>query len=166
MTKSKEQSSKRCFKCGADKPLSEFYRHHMMADGHVNKCKECNKRDVRENRAAKIDYYRAYDKKRFQEDPKVRERHLRYAATPEGKEALRKSKIFWAKRNPVKRAAHVILGNAVRNGTIEKPCKCQRCGLIPENKRHIHAHHHDYAKPLDVQWICVWCHIEEHKEET
>lgn len=41
-------TSKTCFKCSVEKPLSEFYKHKGMKDGHFNKCKSCSLKDDRE----------------------------------------------------------------------------------------------------------------------
>lgn len=44
---------KKCFKCGIEKLLTEFYKHSKCKDGHLNKCKECTREDVKNN---KVDY--------------------------------------------------------------------------------------------------------------
>ena len=130
---------KPCFKCGEVKPLVEFYKHPMMVDGHVNKCKECNKRDVRENRRANVDYYRAYDRAR---GSRTNSSYLReYRA-----------------KSPAKYKAKTAIGNALRDRKITKDVLCQYCGAY----RKLHGHHCDYDKPLDVQWLCVPCHKQWH----
>lgn len=41
-------ATKVCFKCDKDKPLTEYYKHKQMGDGHLNKCKDCTKKDTKE----------------------------------------------------------------------------------------------------------------------
>lgn len=36
-----------CFKCGIEKPLTEYYVHKQMNDGHLGKCKDCAKNDTK-----------------------------------------------------------------------------------------------------------------------
>jgi hypothetical protein len=38
--------TKICFKCGIEKNIDNFYSHPKTADKHLNKCKECTKKDV------------------------------------------------------------------------------------------------------------------------
>lgn len=144
---------KTCKKCNIDKPLDDFY-------SNDSSCKECRKQAVRENRAKKADYYREYDRQRFKNDPRVKERHERYFGTIQGKIASERAKNKWVASNPVKRAAHVILGNAVKSGAIKKPGFCECCG----GTGRIHGHHCDYSKPLDVMWLCPACHKNWHNE--
>jgi len=145
---------KTCKRCEIEKPESDFYAKDST-------CKECRKKLVRENRAKKADYYREYDRRRYQEDPNVRARHRRYRDTPEGKESMARSREKWLKNNEVKRAAHILLGNAVRDGRITKAEACEACG-----SRHprLHGHHDDYLEPLVVRWLCPDCHSAWHQK--
>lgn len=40
-------NTKICFKCNTEKPLSDYYKHKQMADGHLNKCKTCTQLDTK-----------------------------------------------------------------------------------------------------------------------
>ena len=146
-----------CKICGAGSNVAPFY------SGVTSRCKECHKRKVRENRLAKADYYRAYDAKRFQDDPRVKERHTRYQKSERGKASMLRAKKKWAAANQEKRAAHVILNNAVRDGRVMKPSCCDVCS---EKHYRIHGHHGDYSKPLDVIWCCPQCHHDIHANQA
>jgi hypothetical protein len=150
---------KKCMKCGEVKPVDQFYRHKRMADGRLSKCKTCTKRDVRENRARKIEYYREFDRARSNLPHRV-EARAAYSQTPEGKEALRRGSKAWGKRNPIKKAASVAVNNAVRDGRMTRQ-PCEVCGLAKAQ-----AHHCDYSKPMDVRWLCSTHHAEWHKHNT
>lgn len=134
---------KECFKCHEVLPLSEFYKHPMMGDGHLNKCKECTKRDVKEHRRANLARIREYDRTRFHEDPE--RRAAQYASARTLKDVY-----------PEKYRARYMVHNAVRDGRLErKPCEV--CGAINSE-----GHHEDYSKPLEVRWLCRVHHEELH----
>jgi len=139
------ESTKTCFSCGKTKPLSEFYKHPQMADGHLGKCKECTKRDVRENRAAHREQYSKYERRRNQ--------------TPERKAAKLRYQRNRRAEHPEKCAAYRAVARALRSGELTRQ-PCMYCGA-----GNAQAHHDDYAKPLDVKWVCFKCHRErEHRQ--
>ena len=151
-------NSKTCFKCQIHQPLTEFYKHKQMADGHLNKCKTCAKKDTKDNIAKNPDYYREYDMQRANLPHRV-EARLKYSQTENGKEKLRKGKRKWESTNIIKKAASTLIGNAVKYGKILKPRECSECGKTGK----IHGHHDDYAFPMVVRWLCSPCHRSWHK---
>ena len=138
---------KKCFKCAVKKPLCEFYKHSQMADGHINKCKECAKKDVREHRS-KNESVRRHDRQRWRQNENRRERVYLNAKK-------------WAINHPKKRKAQHAVNNAVRDGRLVKANECECCG---DSSRSIHGHHDDYDYPLGVRWLCPVCHQKWHAE--
>lgn len=130
---------KTCFKCHQSLPLGEFYKHPQMADGHLGKCKDCTKLDMRNDRVTKP-RVREYDRERSSLPHRVA---LRVRITGD-----------WVKRFPERRAAHMAAQNAERDGIIVRPKLCEGCNL----ERRLSKHHHDYSKPLAVVWLCKPCH--------
>jgi ribosomal protein S27AE len=49
---------------------------------------------------------------------------------------------------------------AVQAGKLERPEECSKCGGAD-----VQAHHRDYAKPLEVEWLCGDCHRSAHAGE-
>src|SRR5580658_5731172 len=54
---------------------------------------------------------------------------------------------------------HLLVKAEIKRGTIEPKYACEECGA---QDRVIVAHHDDYAKPLDVRWLCRVCHSNWH----
>ena len=148
--------NKECFKCGLLKDMSEFYRHPGMADGHLGKCKECAKRDVRENYAANPLRRKEYEHAR-QLRPERRRKQREY--TRRFHEQSPEKSLEYARasrtRNLLQYKARTAVGNALRDGRLKR----QLCGECGATER-VQAHHHDYSKPLDVEWLCFPCHRE------
>lgn len=147
-----------CFKCGEAKPLMEFYKHSMMADGHLNKCKTCTKAYVNKHRADNLEAVKAYDRARGNLPHRVAAR-AQYAETEACKASQAKSRKKYLTEYPERRAAHIAVGNAVRSGALTPwpVCAIPECSCKPE------AHHPDYSRPLDVVWLCDTHHKQAHK---
>ena len=137
-------SSKECFKCKTIKPLEEFYKHSKMADGHVNKCKECNKNDVTSYRNKNLEKVREYDRAR--------------GKIPERIKAQVEINKAWRAEDSRRVVAHSAVSRAIREGRLDRN-PCVRCGEAKSV-----AHHEDYDKPLEVMWLCQPCHKQRHKE--
>jgi hypothetical protein len=138
---------KKCFKCNEIKDLSEFYRHKAMGDGHLNKCKECTKKDSDDNF------------KRKMLDPvwqvKERERQRLKEAKRRDSGLVKKYKKATIPFKQRKEKYGEYL-SAIQCGKLT-PMPCEVCG-----KQKTQGHHEDYSKPLDVVWLCVRHHQDRH----
>lgn len=133
---------KTCFKCKQRKVLEQFYRHPQMADGYLNKCVACTKKDSRTHYRSAWSQIRVYERERNQ--------------TP-ARKAMRK--IYDQNRRlrkPGKKRANTWVSNAIRDGRIVRlPCEvCKN----PKSE----AHHDDYRKPQRIRWLCFKHHREHH----
>lgn len=146
---------KECFCCKQTKLIVEFYAHKSMRSGYMNKCKECVKRYAIEVRNKDIEKWREYDRQRAMLPHRVKAR-AEYLLTERGKQAHNRATTNWMRKHPNRRAANLILGNAIKRGKI-KALPCFVCGAKA------HAHHPDYDQPLDVVWLCPKHHKETHE---
>ena len=126
-----------CFKCNQEKDISCFYKHRGMKDGHLNKCKECSKKDVKENYRKNIDYYKEYDQIRKKY---IKEQTKKYAIKHPDK--IKNLKKKWEKNN--------------RDGKLKRK-PCQIC-----NEEKVEGHHCSYYFPKIVIWLCKEHHEKVH----
>jgi len=143
---------KTCKDCLERKLETAFY-FHKQSNTRLNSCKECVKSRVRVYRAENIDRVREYDRERgLRPERKLRARQSAHK--------YKKPASGWRIKNKEKYKAHIAVSNAVRDGRLKKPERCERCS----GRYAIHGHHEDYSKPLDVIWLCRFCHGERHRE--
>ena len=131
---------KECFKCLRSLPLGDFYKHRQMADGHLNKCKACAKKDATLHRNNNIEAVRAYDRERGARQGKA------YSSG-------------YRSKFPQKYKAQTMVGNAIRDGRLFKE-PCSICGSTDRGN----AHHDDYLRPLNVRWLCSAHHHQWHRD--
>lgn len=153
------RKSKICFKCNKRKLLKYFYPHTQMADGHLNKCISCNKKDTkrRTDFLTKTNPEWVHKEAQRQRDKESKRYHNIKHTDYYKKKRAKDSKRYFEKY-PEKYRAKSLANNAVRDGKIEKKEECERCSIsgVPLEK-----HHADYSKPLDVEFLCKKCHLKE-----
>lgn len=127
-----------CTQCKIEKPLAEFSKQATCKDGLHCWCKAC------------VSVY--------MRSPKVKETQWRYNQTPQRKEAYKR----YRQEYPEKEKAHRIVNHAIRDGKLESSIFCEFCGLPAKTE----GHHADYAKPLEIDWLCRKCHIKIHRRKN
>jgi hypothetical protein len=147
---------KTCIKCNQKKHPSEFYAHKQMADGTLNKCKQCCIEAAKKRREEKLDEIREYDRKRGSLPHRLEANRLRQKSA-KGKESHNAANRRYKEKYKNRAAARYIFLNAIRDGKIKR-WPCQVCG-----HEYAEGHHPDYDRPLDVVWLCVKHHKETHK---
>lgn len=149
---------KPCSRCGETLPASRFYPRNDRISGLSSRCKDC----IRDGRR-EISYY---------QKPEVRAAHAvksrSFKKTERGRAAERKHARAFRERYPEKQAAHRAVAIAIEEGVLIRPDSCQECGEagrpFADGRASIQAHHRNgYANALDVVWLCVDCHIAEHR---
>lgn len=129
---------KKCFKCGVEKKLSDFYAHPKMADGRLNKCAECSKSER---------------KKLVEEKSKDKN----WAAE------LRESKRLWARRNKINSKSTMAHRRKWKEKFPEKEeAKKQSRRLL---KKGFHKHHWSYLPEhyKDIIWLTPNNHKKAHR---
>ena len=138
---------KECRECSVTKHLSEFYPHSKMADGHLNKCKDCVKSRIKTHRAENPEQYSDYEKKRGHNAARM---------------AAANASTRRRRANPLKLGAINAVLRATRTGRLEKASThtCVDCKEVPA----AHWHHESYEPQhwLAVEPLCVRCHMRRH----
>ena len=134
---------KQCSGCKEIKTFDEFSNSKHHKDGLHNNCRKCRKEICKKWRTNNA-------RKKKKDDQEYRLNNP---------EKFRKYVEKWRNNNPEKTKAHIKVRSAIKKGLLT-PTKCEKC----ESTEKIEAHHPDYAKPLEVMWLCRKCHKKIHIE--
>ena len=143
-------ATKICRNCNQKKPLDQFYWHLSMRDKHRSDCKIC----FQEKRH---DYQQVYNIERRHTKAYKQWQH-EYEKTTEYQEAHREHAAQYRQQYPERIQACNLVNNSLRNGRLSRQF-CEVCGTF----QNVEAHHKDYSKPLDIDWLCSKCHALYHR---
>ena len=141
-------SMKQCIACGRNKSISEFNCNAARRDGFMSMCRICA--SAYQSSYRRTPEFRAYR----------REYMKKYRKTSKGKVTLVEADEKWKSRNVAAVIAHKKVLNEIRYGRLARPDRCEECG----NGGPLVAHHLDYSKPINVEWLCNLCHTARHEK--
>lgn len=61
-------------------------------------------------------------------------------------------------RKRMRYLAYCAVQKAIKADLLKRPDTCPECSL----KGRIFAHHSDYSRPLEIEWVCASCHFKRH----
>lgn len=128
-----KMETKTCTKCSETKPFTEFYKMTDSKDGLTASCRSCRAK---------------YDQDRRQQRRDYRRTHKEQARAWHRSDVGKASKRRYRSTRKLETNAQQACRRAVAAGTI-KTGNCRICG-----EQNTQAHHHDYNKPLKVDWLC------------
>jgi hypothetical protein len=149
---------KTCFKCNKLLPVSDFYTHKEMANGHLGKCKVCTKYDV----SQRLELMKKNPLWVIKERERCRKKQEKYRLLGVTSKLSKDKKNEISSRYKNKYPLKALAKNKCQR---LKKQPCCICGNINGQR-----HHEDYTKPMDVIWLCSKHHAERHvqirNEET
>jgi len=150
-------TEKACTKCGETKPLEDFNRLRSAKDGHEPRCRECRRQERKAWRENNPGAERESRKRRYQRN---RDHEIKGIAKwkREHPERVAATAKRYYERHSKKHEARRLVSEAIRDGVLVRPEACEIC----EGRDSIQAHHPDYDRPLDVEWLCLSCHTDTH----
>lgn len=141
--------TKWCPGCKTSKPLAEFHKGQFI-------CKACGYRNSMDWQRRHPDRARTLwridkraERERKPDGQSQEEWREWYARNAEHRRDYQN-----AHRDPQKQRANRMALAAIRSGALVRPSTCSRCGKDCKPD----AHHSDYNKPLEVEWVCRSCH--------
>lgn len=161
--------TKRCSRCKQHLPKTSFSKDCHNVDGLRYQCKNCCAKADRRYRASHPEVSeqyresnrhrrREYDRRRYSEKrEQINEKERRWRLKNR-KRTLENQKSRRL-QSPEKHRAREAVRLAERRGDLVRPTVCSQC---QRSDAKIEAHHPDYSKPLNIQWLCVPCHRRRH----
>lgn len=166
----------KCITCDRVLPLGMFptYKNRKGSVLHFNQCKECRSSYKHQHYVENRESYLDRSKKHRESNPEAYKDYLKNYYRSNRTALLLKDKEYALEHrehineyhrehrkrpeNVIKEKARKMVHLAIEFGMLVRPNVCSKCGV----SCFCEAHHKDYTKPLEVDWLCKKCHESEH----